>query len=311
MNSERNDRGALSASVLTWILAAVGLMGVVATLGWVGAFGGDDPATDFRGTVVDSLTGEPLPGVTVAATDTDGAPISGLSATTTVEGKYLIAGLTSDEYGLRVDGSATGHETGYVAIPSGPYGHEVVPTWGAAATYAPGVVGDIALDPLSGPGATTVPTTETTSPSTTSSATSEPTATEPGTPAGAVTTTTAGFLGPTIGTLTATPSLVSPSRVCGTSTTQFTVNVTHPSGLKSVVVQWSYPTAPAGAPAGTASGTATLTQKAGTDTWIGGTSFWQQPSQEQTWITLKVVATANDTYYRSRTFSQTLAIERC
>ncbi len=307
MGIERNDRGALSAPILVWMLAAVALVGVVATLGWVGVFD-DDNGGKFRGTVVDADTGEPLGGVIVAATDTDGTPISGLSATTTVDGDYLIPGLTSDEYGLLVTGAAAGHETGYVALAVGPHGHEVVATWGAAATYAPGVIGDIALDPVAAPSTTTIPTT--------TIPTSSPESTGPDattTTAVGGTTTTAGFLGPTIGTLTATPSLVSPSRVCGGSTsTEFSVEVSHPSGVKTVVVQWSYPTLPVGAAPGTASGTVALSPKPSTDTWIGGTTFWMQPADApQTWVTLKVVATANDTYYRSRTFTQTLAIKRC
>ena len=305
MNSERNDRGALSASVMVWILAAVALAGVVATLGRVGVFEGDTSPGTFKGAVVDSSTGEPLGGVIVAATDVSGAPISGLSGTTTVDGKYMITGLTSDEYGLLVTGSGVGHETGYVAHTVGPHGHEVVATWGEAGTYAPGVVGDIALDPLAGPSTTTIPTTAV-------PATTEPGATPVTVPGVVGPTTTAGFRGPTIGTLTATPSVVSPSRVCGTPTTQFSVAVSHPSGVKSVVVQWSYPTAPGGAGPGTASSTATLIQMPGTDTWVGGASFWQQPLlAPQTWVTLKVVATANDTYYRSRTFTETLAIKKC
>ncbi len=301
------DPGTLSAAVLSWI--AIGMVGLVtvAGLGWAGVFDGDDHTPDgFHGTVVDGYTDYPLGGVTVTPTDETGAPISSLAVVSAADGSYAITGLTSDEYGLLVDGSAVDHVTGYVASTAGPYGHHVVRTWGEAATYAPGVIGDIAIDPLT-VFTSTVPAT--TTPETTSAITAAPaTAAPPG-----ASTTTVAFRGPAIGSLTATPSLVTPSRLCGGSTTtQFSIEVTHASGVKSVVVQWSYPTAPAGGGAGTASGTAILNQQAGTDTWVGGTSFWQQPAQApQTSITLKVVATANDTYYRSRTFAQTLAIKKC
>ena len=301
MRCVRSDRGALSTSVLVWILAAVGLVGTVATLGWVGALDDDEATATFRGVVVDSTTGEPLPGALVAATDVSGAVISGLSATTTVDGEYQIAGLTDDEYGLHVSGAAVGHETGYVAHAVGAYGHEVVASWGAAATYAPGVVGDIALDPLAQP-TTTVPTTL--------PVTAVPTTGAPA-PSTSAPTTTTGFLGPWIGELSASPALVVASPLCGTTSSQFSIEVTHPSGVKSVVVQWSYPTRPIGAGQGTASGTATLSPVPGTDTWVGGATFSVSPAASQTWMTLKVVATANDTYYRSRTFTNTLAITLC
>lgn len=306
------DAGALSTAVLTWIaIAVVGLV-TVAGLGWAGVFDGDESTGEFRGTVVDSYTGDPLGGVTVTPTDETGAPISALAAATAANGSYAISGLTSDEYGLLVEGAAVGHQSGYVALIAGPHGHTVVATWGEAATYAPGVIGDIALDPLATP-TTTVPAAGTTSTPGVTSSTAPP-ATSPGTaPATVAPTTTAAFRGPAIGDVTATPSLVTPSHLCGGSTTtQFSVTASHPSGVKSVVVQWSYPTAPVGAGPGMASGTATLTNVPGTDTWTGSASFWQAPLESpQTWITLKVVATANDTYYRSRTFSQTLAIKLC
>jgi hypothetical protein len=298
----------LSTAVLTWIAISMAVLVTVAGLGWAGVFDGDDSAGGFHGTVVDAYTGDPLAGATVTPTDEAGAPISALAVVTAANGAYAITGLTSDEYGLLVNGAPIGHQSGYVALTVGPHGHTVVATWGAAATYAPGVIGDIALDPLAMP-TTTVPQSSTTS-------TTAPVAgLAPATTAPAVIgpTTTAGFRGPTIGEIHATPSLVTPSRLCsGSTTTQFSVTATHPSGVKSVVVQWSYPTAPVGAGPGTASGTATLTPAPGGDTWTGGASFWQQPAQApQTWITLKVIATANDTYYRSRTFAQALAIKHC
>ena len=298
------DRGALSTAVL-WLAALLCLGLLVASLGWAGVFNGDDnsgsPATivptDWTGLVVDSVTGEPLGGVKVTPTDTDGAPISGLAVVTAANGTYVIPALTSDEYGLYVDGELVAHAAGYVASSSGPRGHLVVATWGAAATYAPGVFGDIALDPLDVP-ASSVPestVSASTTPESTVAASTVPV------------TTQAENHGPDIGALRAQPALVNPSRICGVTATSFSVEVVDPDGVKSVVVQWSYPLAAGG----TASGVSTLSRVAGTNRWEGATSFWQQPRDPQTAITLKVVATDQRTMYRSRTFTSALAIKRC
>ena len=306
----RADRGAVSASVLIWLVAFLALAGLFAGLGWAGVFDGDDgegggtvgtiEPTDWTGLVVDSLTGDPLGGVTVTPTDVTGAPISALAVVTSADGTYLIPGLTSEEYGLKVAGALIDHEDGWVASTSGPHGRLVVQTWGEAATYAPGVFGDIALDPLDVP-ATSV--ADTVGPDTT-----VPVApTTEGAGGGAEPANQ----GPEIGVLSANPPLVAPSQFCGTTTVTFNIQVTDPDGVESVVVQWSYPTGAAGAAPGTASGTATLSWVPGTNRWTGGTSFWQQPLNDPTWIALKVVATDNLTMYRSRSFDQTLAIQRC
>lgn len=302
------DRGALTTALLAWIAGFLVLAVLFASLGWAGVFTGDESAespgtivpTDWTGMVRDSLTGDPLGGVTVTPTDVSGAPISSLAVVTAANGSYLIPALTFDEYGLFVDGGLVAHAQGYVASGSGPFGHHVVDTWGAAATYAPGVFGDIALDPIEVP-TSTVPesTVASTVPESTAEANTSPT------------TTAAANHGPDIGAITANPALVSPSRLCGVTTTSFAVEVVDPDGVKSVVVQWSYPTGAAGAAAGTASGASTLTRVAGTNRWEGASSFWQQPRDAQTAITLKVVATDHLTMYRSRSFDHSLTIKRC
>lgn len=300
--SSRPDRGAINTSLALWIMAIFALAALFAGLGWAGVFeSGDDestptpPATieptDWTGVVVDSITGEPLGGVTVTPTDVTGAPISALAVVTAADGSYTLPGLTLDEYGLSADGSLVAHEHGWVASISGPRGHLVVQTWGEAATFAPGVFGDIALDPIDeSAGSTSSPTTVT--------------------PTTAGTTTSAENHGPDIGVPTVNPSTVSPSAFCGNTTTVLRVEATDPDGVGSVVVEWTYASDEFGVP-GTASGSETLTREPGSDTWTGMLSFWKQPWQAITPVSLKVIAYDTRTMRRSRTFDSILTIERC
>ncbi len=116
-----------------------------------------DP-TFVTGVVRDSATGAPVSGAVVYVTDTTSIDAIGLSAVTAPDGTFVIDGVTVEEYGLRVDATAIGYEAGYVggAEPT-PFGWQVYPTWGEATTWAPGSVGDIAVDPV--PVESTTPTT--------------------------------------------------------------------------------------------------------------------------------------------------------
>lgn len=295
--SQSPDRGAISTAAFIWTMAFLALAALFAGLGWAGVFDGDDDATsegggasttvpgEFNGTVVDAISGEPLGGVTVTPTDESGAPISSLAAITPATGTYHIDDLTEDEYGLYVDGTLVDHERGYVAISTGPYGRLVVATWGDAATSAPGAIGDIALDPLTTPTST------------------EPTTTN--TP-----TTAEERHGPEIGELTVTPQLVR-NDPCDDNTASFSIEVSDPQGVASVIIEWTYPTYVIGAAPGTAHGGVMLTAVPGTNRWQGSASFTQRPLNDPTWIVIKVVATDDTTMYRSETFAKTLAITTC
>ena len=84
----------------------------------------------------------PVTGVVV--TDEGGVPVTGVrvearhvvtfavlaSATTGSSGEFELVGVTEEEVGLWVDGTARGRQTGYAAA-----GGAVVPTWGAAVAW--------------------------------------------------------------------------------------------------------------------------------------------------------------------------------
>lgn len=95
-----------------------------------------------RGAVVDSATGDPVPGVTLHMTDVIDRTIVYASDTTNASGAFRIVGLDGEDFGLRVNGSAVGHEVGWFNGIS----HEVVPTWGAATGAPLGRAGRVSLD---------------------------------------------------------------------------------------------------------------------------------------------------------------------
>ena len=99
--------------------------------------------TAMRGVVVDGTTGAGVGGVTVEALDPVDLTLVAGTDLTSGRGRFRIAGLTSDEYAVYVDGSGAGYESGYLSC----FG-EIVPTYGEACTAGPGNVGTIILDPL-------------------------------------------------------------------------------------------------------------------------------------------------------------------
>jgi hypothetical protein len=62
--------------------------------------------------------------------------------TTDPDGVFRIVGIEGEEFGMRVNGGARGHETGWLNGGS----NEVVPTWGLATSVGPGLFGTILLD---------------------------------------------------------------------------------------------------------------------------------------------------------------------
>lgn len=85
--------------------------------------------------VVDATTGKGLSGVGVTAVriNTEDAFTS---VTTNALGGYTLGPIPEEEFGLRVDGSAIGYESGWVQGPPTGAAH-VVPTWGEANSWGP------------------------------------------------------------------------------------------------------------------------------------------------------------------------------
>ena len=96
----------------------------------------------LRGTVVDSVTKAPVPGVVVTARDEVDRTIVYGRDTTNARGVFVITGLSRDEYSLRMNGLRVGYENGYRACD-----RTVLP-WLDACTLAPGKTGRTLIDQL-------------------------------------------------------------------------------------------------------------------------------------------------------------------
>jgi hypothetical protein len=85
--------------------------------------------------VVDATSGKGLPGVVVTAVRINTEdPFT--SVTTNALGGYTLGPVAEEEFGLRVDGSAVGYESGWVqGSPTGDA--HVVATWGDANSWGP------------------------------------------------------------------------------------------------------------------------------------------------------------------------------
>lgn len=255
------------------------------------------PRTDtFSSTVVDSVTGVPVPGVTVTATDEAGELLPEYSAVTAEDGTYTIAGLTEDEYGIYMDGTAVGYEAGYTGSSPTAFGYPV-DSWNESSTVAPGLMGDIALDAQgTAPtdGTTTTVTGETTT--TVAPTTAAPSGNQP----------------PTIVSVSASPAEITPSALCGRRSTVLTVEVTDDERVDSVKVEWTYQAiAFADAPS-QAVGTIPLVQ-VGETTWQGTLTVWMQPATppDPRFIEMKVTAVDGENLQWWRNFNRTVAVKRC
>jgi hypothetical protein len=110
----------------------------------------------FTGRVVDAHTGDPVAGVEVMATDTDGVPLLGTTAVTTVSGTFRLAGGLGEEHGVWLDGSEVAYEIGYLGqIGTQPVGRPVVSTWEDATTWTPSHLGRVGIEALPRPGTIT------------------------------------------------------------------------------------------------------------------------------------------------------------
>lgn len=241
-----------------------------------------EPVQYFRGKVVDSVTGVPLAGVSVTPTDDAGAPLTPYTVVSAADGSYEITGVVDSAYGIWVDGAAAGYEQGFTGAAVGPLGFVVWPTWGEAATAAPGTIGDIALDSTGVP-ATTLP-------------------------GGSVPPTTllAGpNMPPVIGTLTANPGTIyskpSTPGLCKTTSAILSVDVTDASGVASVTVDWSYRSF---------SGTITLARLDGSDTWQGKIENLPDPTNPVA-VSLVVTATDAEGLAAALPFGQSLGLKKC
>ncbi len=96
----------------------------------------------MRGTVVNSATGNPVQGVLVTVRDVVTLEVLE-SDRTDLDGIWSVSGLTLDEYGIKVNGSSRGYETGFVGC-----GRGVVASWDDACSFGTGKVGRARLDRL-------------------------------------------------------------------------------------------------------------------------------------------------------------------
>jgi hypothetical protein len=97
----------------------------------------------IRGTVVNSVTKNPVRGVTVTVRK-HGAVTVDDTDVTNADGVFRLDVLTcEDDCALRINGSAKGYETGFRACNA-----QVVPSWGAACGSPLGRIGRVFLDKL-------------------------------------------------------------------------------------------------------------------------------------------------------------------
>ena len=94
-----------------------------------------------RGIVVDSATGAPVQGVFASMRDVGDLNTIVGSDTTNANGVFRIYGLEGEDFGLKINGSAKGYETGWVGCTN-----QVWPTWGEACGAPLGKAGKIFLD---------------------------------------------------------------------------------------------------------------------------------------------------------------------
>jgi Carboxypeptidase regulatory-like domain len=95
----------------------------------------------IRGTVVNSVTKNPVRGVTVTVRKHGAATVDDTDVTN-ADGVFRLDVLTcEDDCALRINGSAKSYETGFRACNA-----QVVPTWGAACASPLGRIGRVFLD---------------------------------------------------------------------------------------------------------------------------------------------------------------------
>jgi hypothetical protein len=97
--------------------------------------------TTVYGHVINARTGVGVANVYVTARDVVDRSIVFGHATTGTNGYFTMTGVTEEEFGLRVNGTAVSYEVGWLSCS-----HTVVPTWGQACSFAPSHLGSIKLD---------------------------------------------------------------------------------------------------------------------------------------------------------------------
>ena len=239
----------------------------------------------FSGTVVDSVTGAAVAGVSLAPTDANGAPLAAYAVTSAADGSYEIGGLVDLQYGLSVDGTAVGYEVGFSGALVGPLGFAVWPTWGEGTALAtPGALGDIALRSTGAP--------------ITASTTTVLGAVPPGTtlvPVGP-------NVPPTIGPLTSSKAVVySDPGVCSTTTAVLSVDVTDATGVKEVTVRWSYRSS---------FGTKTMYRVGTSNTFQATVGPYPDPTTPVS-VKLEVTATDTEDLVATQAFTALLTLKRC
>ena len=113
-------------SVKRLVLGSVAIATPIALRWWLTHRPAPEPV---RGVVVTDEGGLAVAGARVEARDVvTFAVLAG--ETTGASGEFTLDGVSDEEFGLWVDGTAVGRARGYVAA-----GREVVPTWGAAVSW--------------------------------------------------------------------------------------------------------------------------------------------------------------------------------
>jgi hypothetical protein len=134
-------RGRLLALTTTACLTAALVIGPPQSIAGTGS-------PDVTGKVVD-LAGVPVQGVRVTAREVGSLGTVVAVDRTNARGRFRLAGIASDELGLRFNGDRVGLETGWLSCFRSAAGvYRVVASWGDACSHAPGALeGLVRMDP--------------------------------------------------------------------------------------------------------------------------------------------------------------------
>lgn len=279
----------------------------------------EDSSTAFTGRVRDLESGSGIGGVQVVVTSiAEGQPVLGV-VVTDADGSYALDGFTEEEYGLRVDAGDLAYESGWVGAERSPNGWRVVPTFGDAVSWSPGVF-DVALgrpdQPAEAPDEEQPPPADGDRPPEPGS--ELPPIGRPTNPGGPVPppptsvptplpTSPPVAVPPSIGTLTSNQSEVFHTVSCSPDRATLTVNISAGAPLTSVTATWRYTGSGPGH-----SGTVTLSGPASGGVWQGqfGPNL-PQPVGSGNAVSIDVRAVDSQGRQSERSFAQVLVVQAC
>lgn len=240
----------------------------------------------FAGRVLDSETGTPVPGVSLAPTDVEGNPLVEFATVSGPDGTYEIVGLVDEQYGLWVDGATVGYQQGFTANDVGQLGFKLHATWAEAAPAAPGTIGDVVVD-LTGTPVSTLPT-DSTVPGATAPPATVPVVDGPPVINGLSLSKNVIYSKPTAGQ-------------CSTTSTVVSVTLTSSVGIASATVKFTYKSY---------TGTRTMHRVGTSDVWQATIADLNDPTVP---VNVKLEITATDTADRSATqnYTDVLTLKRC